>query len=191
MSRSDEELMDAVAHGDSRALGDLIERYHAPLRRFFAQLLAWDRTAADDLVQETFVRLLRQRTYSPKRAFRPWLYAVAHNLAKDYWLRQSREPAALGSKFDEAAASLEETSPGPEERVEAKDELSRIRQALSRLPEEYRLTLVLRFGQDLQLAEIASVLGIPLGTVKSRLSVGARKLRVALRDIDQEANNDQ
>ncbi len=180
--------MDAVAHGDSRALGELVERYHAPLRRFFAQLLTWDRTAADDLVQETFVRLLRQRSYSPERPFRPWLFAVASNLAKNHWLRQGREPAALGSNFDEAVANLEETSPGPEERAQAKDELGRIGQALARLPEEYRLTLVLRFSQDLQLSEIANVLGIPLGTVKSRLSVGARKLRAALRDIEKEVD---
>ncbi len=188
MSRSDEELMDAVAYGDSRALSELVGRYHAPLRRFFVQLLSWDRAVADDLVQETFVRLLRQRSYSPERPFRPWLFTVASNLAKNYWLGQSRERATLGSNLDEAAAGLEDRSPGPEERAEANDELRRIGQALARLPEEYRLTLILRFSNDLSLAEIAKVLEIPLGTVKSRLSVGARKLRAALGDIDLEVD---
>ena len=92
--------MDPVAHGDSRARSEFVERYHAPLRRFFVQLLSWDRAAADNLVQETFVRLLRQRSYSPERPFRPRLFTVASNLAKNYWLRQSRESAALGSNID-------------------------------------------------------------------------------------------
>ena len=58
--------------------------------------------------------------------------------------------------------------------------------AMARLPEEYRVTLALRFARDLPLAEIAAVLEVPVGTVKSRLSVGARKLREALAEIDGE-----
>ena len=179
--------MDAVAHGDAGALTELVERYHAPLRGYFARLLTWERGAADDLVQETFVRLLRQRSYSGERAFRPWLYAVATNVARDHWRRRDREPVLSDAESQDQIARVADASPGPERWAEDRDELRQVSRALSGLSEEYRIALVLRYNHDLSLAEIATVLGIPVGTVKSRLSVGARKLRRALDEIDAEA----
>jgi RNA polymerase sigma-70 factor (ECF subfamily) len=171
--RRDEEIMEAVGRGDRQALGTLVERYHGPLLAFFDRMLAGDRATAEDLTQETFIRLLRQASYSPERAFRPWLYAVAANLARDH-IRQAARRPALDAR---ALEMLEDTASGPEARAVAASAVSDIARAVASLPEEYRVTLVLRYGNDLSLEDIATSLDIPVGTVKSRLSVGLRRLR--------------
>src|SRR5580704_13873227 len=102
--------MGAVGEGDRTALEILVSRYHAQLLGFFFRILAGDRATAEDLTQETFVRLLRQTTYSPGRAFRPWLFAVAVNLARDHLRQVARRPAG----DDRVLAALEDTRPGPE-----------------------------------------------------------------------------
>ena len=84
--------MEAVGRGDGPSLEVLVSRYHAQLLGFFFRMLAGDRATAEDLVQETFVKLLRQSTYSPDRAFRPWLFAVAANLARDHLRKASPAP---------------------------------------------------------------------------------------------------
>jgi RNA polymerase sigma-70 factor, ECF subfamily len=76
--------MSAVMAGDRAALEELVRRHQGPLLGFYYRMLGGDRPLAEDLVQETFLRLLRQRTYTPSRAFKPWLYAVATNLARDH-----------------------------------------------------------------------------------------------------------
>jgi RNA polymerase sigma factor (sigma-70 family) len=175
--RSDEDIMGAVGEGDRAALEALVYRYHAQLLGFFFRMLAGDRATAEDLTQETFIRLLRQTTYSRDRAFRPWLFAVAANLARDHLRQASRRPFRDDQPFE----TLEDPKPGPEALAIAGALVDDIARAVARMPEEYRMTLILRYGSDLSLEEIAAVLDIPLGTVKSRLSVGLRRLRDALR----------
>jgi len=88
--------MAALMAGDRTALDELVRRHQGQLLGFFFRMLDGDRPQAEDLVQETFLRLLRQRTYAPGRAFKPWLYAVATNLARDH-LRAARSwPAGPG-----------------------------------------------------------------------------------------------
>jgi len=174
--RRDEEIMGAVGQGDRASLEVLVSRYHSQLLGFFFRMLAGDRATAEDLTQETFVRLLRQTTYSPGRPFRPWLFAVAANLARDHLRQASRRPAP----DDPALAALEDPGPGPEARAVTGAVIDDVARAVAGMPEEYRVTLILRYGNDLSLEEVAAALEIPLGTVKSRLSVGLRRLRDAL-----------
>ncbi|HEY4027985.1 MAG TPA: sigma-70 family RNA polymerase sigma factor, partial [Candidatus Dormibacteraeota bacterium] len=145
---------------------------------FFYRMLDGDRAQAEDLVQETFLRLLRQHTYAPARPFKPWLYAVATNLARDH-LRAARSwPAEPG---DDVLAALPDRAPGPDQRAVAAAETRRVAAALARLGEDVRVTLVLRYANDLTLADIAAALEVPVGTVKSRLNAGTRRLRELLR----------
>src|ERR1700686_4061023 len=103
--------MEAVGRGDGPSLEILVSRYHAQLLGFFFRILAGDRATAEDLTQETFVRLLRQTTYSPGRAFRPWLFAVAVNLARDHLRQVARRPAG----DDRVLAALQDTRPRAED----------------------------------------------------------------------------
>jgi len=176
--------MTAVMAGDRDALAELVRRHQEPLLGFFYRMLDGDRAQAEDLVQETFLRLLRQRTYTSGRAFKPWLYAVATNLARDHRRVARARPAGPG---DEVLALLPDRGPSPEQRAVAAAEAQRVAAALDRLGDDVRATLVLRYANDLTLADIAAALDVPVGTVKSRLNAGTRRLRELLRSPREAA----
>ena len=161
---SDEELMEAVARGDERALASLIDRYAARIHAHLCRMTG-DRDDADDLLQETWVRVARgARRFDPTRRVRPWLYGVAANLARDlYRRRQVRARAALPEPGTAAPAA-------PVERID-------LHERLARLPERLREVVLLRYYGDLDEAEMAAALGIPRGTVKSRLHGAIRELK--------------
>lgn len=165
--------MAAVQAGDRAALAGLVERHHSPLLGYLYHMVGGNRPLAEDLVQETFVRLLRGGTYTPDRAFKPWLYAIAGNLARDHFKAAATRYRAPG------ADPPDQPDPGadPEAQVLVAEQEQQVAAALARLAPEYRAALVLRFYGDLSLQEVATALNIPLGTVKSRLSVGCRRLR--------------
>jgi RNA polymerase sigma-70 factor (ECF subfamily) len=176
--RSDEQLMAAVQTGDMDALGALVERFQQPLTSYLDRLVGPDWALAQDLTQETFLRVLSQRALRLDQPFKPWLYAVATNLARDHF-RSSR--VRRGVRLDdEQAASLSDDVAGPEDYALATERSERIVWALRRLGPEYRETVLLRFYCDLTLPEVAATLEVPLGTVKSRLWAGLQRLRTLL-----------
>lgn len=182
--RSDEQLMTAVQAGDQVALAALVTRHHAPLLGYLYRLVGGDRQLSEDLVQETLLHVLRQRTYQADRPFKPWLYTIATNLARDYF-KSAAVRQCWRSSEEEALLHLSDSAPGPEERALATEQGSEVRAALAQLREEYRVVLVLRFYQGFSLQEIAETLHIPLGTVKSRLSVGVHRLRSMLAPVQK------
>lgn len=180
---SDEQLMTAVMAGDQAALTALVTRHHAPLLGYLYRLVGGDRQLAEDLVQETLLHVLRQRTYQAGRPFKPWLYMIATNLARDYFKSAAVRQRWRESDGEEVLLKLYDSEPSPEERVLATEQGSEVRAALAQLREEYRVVLLLRFYQGFSLQEIAETLHIPLGTVKSRLSVGVHRLRDLLAPV--------
>jgi RNA polymerase sigma-70 factor, ECF subfamily len=102
--KSDEHLMAAVQAGDQVALAALVTRRHGPLLGYLYRLVGGDRQLAEDLVQETMLHVLRQRTYQVGRPFKPWLYRIATNLARDsfksaamyYFARRSERMHVVG-----------------------------------------------------------------------------------------------
>ena len=183
--KSDEQLMTAVMGGDQVALAALAARHHAPLLGYLYRLAGGDEQLAEDLVQETLLHVLRQRTYQSHRPFKPWLYAIATNLTRDYFKSAAVRQCWREGDAEEALLSLDDSAPGPEERALAPEQGSEIRAALAQLGEEYRVVLLLRFYQGFSLQEIAETLHIPLGTVKSRLSVGVHRLRAVLAPVQK------
>ena len=165
---SDEELMAAVARGEERALGALVERHAVRLHAFLVRA-AGTRDDADDLLQDTWIRVARGApTFDPRRRARPWLYGIAANLARDHHRRRSVRLRA---------AHEERNAPAPERAVFRPLERIDLRDRLGRLPDRLREVLMLRFYADLDEAEMAEALGIPKGTVKSRLHGAIRELR--------------
>jgi RNA polymerase sigma-70 factor (ECF subfamily) len=181
---SDEHLMTEVLRGSAGALTMLVERYHAPLLAYLYRLLGGRQNLAEDFVQESFLRLLQPSGYQQERPFKPWLYAIATNLARDYLKSAStrHQIAVEGEDWH----SLFDKAPGPEEVVLATEENQIIAAAIGQLGDEYRSALLLRFYQGMSLQEIAETLHIPLGTVKSRLSVGTHRLRDLLTTLQEE-----
>jgi RNA polymerase sigma factor (sigma-70 family) len=174
---SDETLLRAWQAGDASAYEALFRRWQAPLRRHLTRMLD-DAAAADDLVIETFLRLQRHRhRWRPGTPLRPWLFTIARNLARNL-LRTER----LWGWLPLADAA---TSPAPPQGAD--DEIRRrVTAAFAALPAAQREACSLRLLADLPVEEIARVTRVPVGTVKSRLFHGLRRLRALLADLRSE-----
>ena len=184
---ADEELVREWQRGSAGALEALVQRYHAPLLAHLARLTG-DAHLAEDLAQDTFVRLVREaHTYRYPRPFKPWLYTLARNLARNHWQSAYHRHVHV----DTEAASLDRPSGEPDpaawiERLERRDGL---RAALANLSFEQREVLSLRYGQELSVEETSAVVGVPPGTVKSRAFTGLRRLRDRLDRVDDGDRN--
>lgn len=175
----DERLALDVQRGIQAALAQLVERHHNPLMGYLYRMTSGDRQLAEDLVQETFLRMVRGiQRYAYPRPFKPWLYAIATNLGRDHYKAASTR---LAAELDETL--WHDTS--PEETTLADDEVQTVIRALGDMPDFQREVIALRFYQGLSLAEIADALDIPAGTVKSRLSLGLKRLREQLLTTDK------
>jgi len=170
----------AVQRGDRDAFGSLLSRYQNRLYRY---LLRWVReeATAEDLFQQTWMRVLDNiGRFDPKRNFDAWLFAVARNIAIDY-LRRRRldsldEPVGDELPLSERVAA---SAPGALEQVLRTERIERVQKVLASQPAVYREILSLRFEEEMKLEEIAEVLGMPLGSVKSRLSRALERMRTA------------
>jgi RNA polymerase sigma-70 factor, ECF subfamily len=175
---SDEQLLEKVRAGEMAALAPLVELYQRVLTGYLDRLVGADWALAQDLAQETFLRVLRQHATHGNRPFKSWLYAIATNMARDHFKASAtRLSTPLASEYE---VWILDDVPGPEEDVLRGEQRSALVEALNLLGMEYQTTLWLRFYCDLSLQEIADTLGIPLRTVKWRLSTGLRRLRSLL-----------
>jgi RNA polymerase sigma-70 factor (ECF subfamily) len=170
---SDERLAYGIQHACAEDLDRLVERHHAPLLGFLYRITGGDRFLAEDLVQDTFLRMMsRIDTYRYPRPFKPWLYAIAVNLARDYFKQaELRHTDSTPPHFEVPVTATPET-----EFVET-EETQRVAAAMNRLPLFQREAILLRYFQELSLVEMAQVLQVPVGTVKSRLSLGLKSLK--------------
>jgi RNA polymerase sigma-70 factor, ECF subfamily len=168
----------AVQRGDRDAFASLMARYQNRLYRY---LLRWvrDHATAEDLFQQTWMRIIATiHRFDARRNFDPWLFAVARNLVMDH-LRH-RRPASLEEPVAEnrsLSESISTGTPGALEQLLRSEREERVQQALESQPPVYREILSLRFEEEMKLEEIAEVLSIPLGTVKSRLARALEHLR--------------
>lgn len=190
---TDEQAMWRVqTHDDHNAFATLVERWEIPLRRLAVRMLG-DEHRAEDVSQETFSRVfVRRRDFRADARFSTWLWQIALNLCRDELRRRQRRPessfdanlGADGKSPDEGglAASdlLAAESATPAEHAAQADTAHRVRVALQELPELYRSVVVLRHYEGLKFSEIAEVLRIPEGTVKSRMVESLARLAKAL-----------
>lgn len=162
--------MGSIANGDSDAVRPLIERYQKPLAALLGRALG-SSPDVDDVFQETWIRVVRSAArYDPEQRFSSWLFAIAWNLVKDRW---SRRPPV----DDVNLTSLPAAGRSPEEDALREDRARRVRAMVAQLPERLAEAVLLRFFEELSEKEMADRLGVPVGTVKSRLHHGLRKLR--------------
>jgi RNA polymerase sigma-70 factor (ECF subfamily) len=165
-----------LQRGDPTAFERLLERYQRRLFGFLLRRVPSQQT--EDLFQETWLRVVRARgSFDPARRFSTWLFQIANNLCRDGARRsavEARERTQLQSEVPTpgsvAAAALDA-------KLDAE-------QRLARLPEPLREVLVLRYFEDLAEREIAEIVGVPPGTVKSRLHAAVRVLRGAAEECD-------
>lgn len=172
---SDRDLVQRFRAGDTAMFEALVRRYEAPLYRFFRRH-AVTRATADDLFQETFLRVFQGiRTYDPAREFRPWIYTVALNCLRKRVARRGWAETAGPAGSDPPARE-----PQPADAAQAAELARLVRDAVRLLPDGPREVFVLYQYQGLSYAEIAAAVDRPLGTVKSQMHTALEQLRLAL-----------
>lgn len=183
----DQSLVSAVARGDARALEVIYDRYARGVYSLGLRLLN-DAPAAEEVVQETFLKLWRQpAAYQPSRGrLLPWLLGVAHHHAVDLLRRRQLEqrhrapsPRSNGETLVDVVDNLglASSDADPQLRAGAFEQSSAVSQALAGLPVEQRLPIELAYYRGMTQFEVATLLGLPLGTVKTRMRLGLQQLR--------------
>ncbi len=175
-NRTDEALLDDYVHGDRPDFTELIGRYSNQMLHFQIRFLG-SRAAAEDVFQETFVQVhLSAETFDTSRRFKPWLFTIGANKARDYHRKHGREPtvslSASMSREQEGRPYvdlLEADLPNPSAPILDAERSRLVKTVVDSLPHHLREILLLSYFQRLSYNQIADTLEIPLGTVKSRL----------------------
>jgi RNA polymerase sigma-70 factor (ECF subfamily) len=186
LDATDEELMTRFRRGQRDAFGLLVRRYERELYGYLCRYLG-DASLADDVFQNTFLQVyVKADQFEDGRQVRPWLYTIATNQAIDALRRAGRQPAvSLDGQLAEGGEGearplldlLEARGPGPLDQTQDEERRLLVRAAVDRLPELFRQVVVLAYYQGLKYREIADVLAVPVGTVKSRLHAALVKLQ--------------
>jgi RNA polymerase sigma-70 factor (ECF subfamily) len=182
MAETDESLMLAVRRGDISKLGLLFDRYHRALFDFFARMTG-SRTAAEDLVQDVFFRILKYRaTFREDSRFKAWMFHIARNARVDYYRKHPPEALLPG----DSAGELQSRSPSPGRELEQKQQALLLECAMFKLPAEKREILILSRYQDLKYEQIAEIVGCEVGTVKVRVHRALKELREIFLKLSNE-----
>lgn len=184
---SDETLMAQIAEGDSDALETLYDRYASAVMGLAMKMLN-ERTAAEEVVQETFWRVwYGARSFRPEQSqFSAWMFRITRNLCIDRWRRWRVRPESALDISDNYEDRLPSTHPEdhPDEAVWVAARRAQIRQALAVLPQAQRKVIELAYFWGLTRQQISRVLDVPLGTVHTRTRLALDKLRDALKHED-------
>jgi len=185
-SRDDDEpaLVARALAGDRFALGVLVTRFAAPVRRL-ANAILRDADEAEDAAQDGVLQaLVKLDRYDPTRPFGPWLMRIVANAAID---RRRRRAVRNTSELDEALAG---GGPSPDVEVDRLALRQRLAMALDKLPERYRVAVVLFDVEGYSQAEIAEILGVAPGTVRSAVFHARRRLRRWLEDWKEDGTGE-
>ena len=176
-NRTDEDLLAAYRQGDKQSFGELVERYQRELFHFLIRFLG-DRAAAEDVFQEAFLQVHQSADqFDPQRRFRPWLFTIAANKARDLIRSRARRPTnplqASISPGDEGSGEfmdlMQSAAELPEEAMNREELQGLVQKTVMNMPEHLREILLLSYFHQFPYRQISDILDIPLGTVKSRL----------------------
>ena len=185
MQKSDEALMLELQTGDLRSFDILVKRWEKPLLNYCYRMVN-NIELAEDLRQEVFLRIYRAATtYRPTAQFSTWLYRIATNLCLDTLAKQQRRKersidSSLESESEDFDERLIDPSDAPDAIVLKKEMKDRVRSALTRLPEDQRIVVIMRHYHDLKFHEIAAIVERPISTVKSQMVAGLERLNKML-----------
>lgn len=177
---SDEALMSHIVKGNEKAFDELYHRYSSKMHYYFFRMLGQNQDKADDFTQDLFVRVIEKGSYfDPDQRFSTWLYAVAGNMCKNEYRRMERRPEqAFPDGLEKSIAQDGLLLDSETDQVLFRNHLEK---ALEQLDFGHRQCFVLRYQQEMAIREISEILGVPEGTVKSRLYYTLRKLAAQLR----------
>ncbi len=190
---TDQEVVLEARLGKERAYRELIRRYERPVFALIYRMVR-NREQAEDLSQETFVKVLNAiDSYRPEYKFSSWVFKIANNAAIDHLRRRELSTlsldgsphAATPEAIEATALQISDHSESPLDEVEAKELGGEIEVVISRLRPEYRTCILLRHVEGRSYEEIAEILDLPLGTIKTYIHRARNELRIALAHLRQ------
>ena len=185
---TDEMLISRFQSGDENAYVELVNRYKDKLTNFVFYFLK-DEEHSEDIVQETFIRLYEKKHYYKEIAkFSTWIYTIARNLANTELRKKSRTKIMYLSQMSNYKKDydLKSSDPDLNKNIENEFLMKEIHAAIDKLPENYKSVIILRDIQGLDYEQISNIIGVPLGTVKSRINRARLQLQVDLMDFKKE-----
>lgn len=190
----DQELVERAQRGDKRAFGLLVEKYQRKLGRLLSRMIR-DPAEVEDVVQEAFIKAYRALpNFRGDSAFYTWLYRIGINTAKNYLVSMGRRPRVTAEIELEDAENFEDgddlrTIATPETELMSKQVAQTVNETVSALPEELRTAITLREIEGLRYEEIATLMGCPIGTVRSRIFRARETIAEKLRPLLETPEN--
>ncbi|MEE8250592.1 MAG: sigma-70 family RNA polymerase sigma factor [Gemmatimonadales bacterium] len=190
---SDQEVVEWALKGNERACRELVRRYERPVFSLVFRMVR-HRERAEDLTQETFVKALNAlESYRPDYKFSSWIFKIANNAAIDHLRRKELETLSIDGAPDadsadtarESALQLRDAGESPLDELEARELGSAIERAIGQLRPEYRSCIILRHVEGYPYEEIAELLELPLGTVKTYIHRARNELKQVLESQDE------
>lgn len=179
---TDEQLMDEVVKGNSRAFTELYDRYSKPMLNYFYRMLWQDKLKAEDFMQELFTKIIQKpHLFNSKLKFKTWIFSIANNMCKNEYRKQE---VRKGSNNDLHENIIGEDASDAVKKVDQSLFNKRLKEELNLLSESHKQVFILRFKQGLSLKEIADVLDVSEGTVKSRVFYTLKKLSANLKEFN-------
>jgi RNA polymerase sigma-70 factor (ECF subfamily) len=176
---NDETLMLHVANGQREAFNELYARYSKKLFHYFFQLLNKNKSKAEDFTQDLFIKVIQSaHLFNADKKLSTWLYTIANNMCRNEWRNQSNRTAIINK------LELEHIEhQNLQHKLDQKLLFQRLETEISKLPEQDQTLIALRFQQELSIQQIALIIEVPEGTVKSRLYYLMKKLSIQLKEF--------
>ncbi|MBQ6528170.1 MAG: sigma-70 family RNA polymerase sigma factor [Clostridia bacterium] len=185
----EKELLEKARGGDAKAFEQLATPYEQMVWRVCWQLTG-NHEDAQDCAQEALLKAWsRLASFREASAFSTWLYRIAVTCCLDAQRRKKLRTSDSVDALHEQGIDFPSSSPGPQERLEHVEHRETVRRALASLPDEQRTPLILSCIEGKSYEEIASILSLPVGTVRSRISRGRLNLKKILSDLSQNGNS--
>ena len=184
---TDESLVVSMAKGDKRAFNEVYERYSGPLLGYFMRMLWRDREKAEDFVHDIFAKLIRRpELFDPERKFKTWIFSVANNMCKNEYKKQEvRKNTKSGL---DGVFAIKDVNANVLSEVQDKQFKEEFVQSLEALDDKHKEVFALRHIEGLSIKEIADVVEVSDGTVKSRLFYATKYLAKSLKDFNPVLN---
>ena len=182
---TDEQLIARFQSGDERAYIELVNRFRDRLINFVYPFLG-DFEQAEDVVQDTMLKLYEKKHYYREIAkFSTWIYTIARNLANTELRKKKRRKTTYISRMtrEERQYEIPAVQPDLNQNIQNEFIRERINEAIKELPEHFKTVIILRDIQELSYDDISNIVGVPLGTVKSRINRARLQLQAELQDL--------
>ena len=192
---TDEQLLGLARSGDKEAFAQLVHRYENELFNFLMKFLGQS-SLAEDVFQETFLQIhISADSFDISKRFKPWLYTIAANKARDMFRKRARRPAIQITTSDDDSGDVDlwhnilRDDTTPLDILDQKQREEMVQKTVALMPDNLREILVMAYFQHLSYKEMAEVLDIPLGTVKSRLHAAVANFAKKYNQFNHEPNS--